>query len=81
MSYADRRRRPLEFEVGDRIFLNVSLTNGITRFDMVGKLSPKYIRPYPITQRVGEVAYQLELPPELPRMDNLFHISQLRKYV
>ena len=53
-SYVDRIRRPLEFEVGDRIFLKVSPTKGITRFDIAGKLSPKYVGPYPVTQRVGE---------------------------
>jgi len=48
---------------------------------MTGKLSPRYIRPYPIVQQVGEAAYWLELPPELPRVHNVFHVSQLRKYV
>ena len=48
---------------------------------MAGKLSPRYIGPYSIQQRVGEVAYRLELPPELPRVHNVFHVSQLRKYV
>ena len=74
-------RRPLEFEVGDRVFLNVSPTKGIIRFGMVGKLSLKYIGPYLITQRVGEVAYWLELQPELSRVHNVFHVLQLRKYV
>jgi len=73
-SYANRRRRPLEVGVGDHVFLKVSPTKGITRFDMAGKLSPRYIRPYRITQRVGHVAYRLELPPELPRVHNAFHV-------
>jgi len=60
-SNADQRHRPLEFEVGDCIFLKVSLTKGIRRFSMAGKLSRRYIGPYPITKRVGEVAYRLEL--------------------
>jgi len=80
-SYADRRRRPLEFRVGDHVFLRVSPTKGITRFGKAGKLSPRYIGPYPITKRVGEVAYQLELPTEFQRVHNVFHVSQLRKYI
>jgi len=74
-SCADRRCRPLEFEVGNRVFLKVFPTKGITRFGMTGKLNPRYIGPYLITQRVEEVAYWLELPPELPRVHNVFHVS------
>ena len=70
----------MEFKVGDRVLLKVSPTKGITRFGIVDKVSPGYIRPYPITQRVGEVTYLLGLPPELPRVHNVFHVSQLRKY-
>jgi len=81
MSYADQRRRTLEFEVGDCVFLNVSPSKGIIRFGMVGKLSLRYIGPYLIMQRVGEVAYSLELQPELSRVHNVFHVLQLRKYV
>ena len=80
-SYADRRRRPLEFQVGDQVFFRVSPTKGIVRFGRAGKLSPRYIGPYPITRRDGEVAYQLELLTELQRVDNVFHVSQLRKYI
>jgi len=79
--YADQRHRPLEFEVGDRIFLKVSPTKGITRFGMAVKLRPRYIGSYLIAQWVGEVAYRLKLPPELPRVYDVFHVSQLRKYV
>ena len=67
--------------VGDRVFLKVSLTKGIITFGMTGKLSPRYIGPYAIMQRVGEVAYRLELPPELPMVHNVFHVLQLHKYV
>jgi len=80
-SYVDRRRRPLEFEVRDQVFLRVSLTKSITRFGVTGKLNARYMKPYPIIQRVGEVAYHLELPLELPRVHNIFHVSQLHKYV
>ena len=80
-SYADRRRRPLKFKVGDQVLLRVSPTKGVARFGMAGKLSPRYIRLYPAIQRVGEVAYRLELLPELPRVQKVFHMSQLRKYI
>ena len=80
-SYADRRRRPLEFRVGDHVFLHASPTKGVARFGKAGKLSPRYIGSYPVIQRIGEVAYRLELPPELPRVHNVFHVSQLRKYI
>ncbi|XP_019105544.1 uncharacterized protein LOC109135256 [Beta vulgaris subsp. vulgaris] len=79
--YADLRRRKLEFEEGDRVFLKVSPTKGVKRFGMRGKLSPKFIRPYEILRRVGEVAYELALSVELSKVHNVFHVSQLRKYV
>jgi len=63
------------------VFLKVSPTKGILRFGMIEKLSPRYIGPDPIIQRVGEVAYGLEMPPELPRVHNIFHVSQLCKYL
>jgi len=80
-SYADQRRRPLEFEVGDQVFLKVSPTKVIMRFGVTGKLSLRYIGPYPVTQRVREVAYRLELPPRLPRVHNVFHVSKIHKYI
>ena len=80
-SYADRRRRKLEFQVGEKVFLKVSPTKGIKRFGMQGKLDPRYIGPYEILRRVGEVAYELALPPQLAKVHNVFHVSQLRRYV
>ncbi|GKV43664.1 hypothetical protein SLEP1_g50928 [Rubroshorea leprosula] len=79
-SYADNRRRPLEFEVGDHVFLKVSPTKGVYRFGLKGKLSPRYIGPFEILERVGEVAYRIALPPELSNVHNVFHVSVLRKY-
>jgi len=70
----------LEIDVEDYIFLKVCPAKGIIRFAMVGKLSTRYIGPYCITQRVGGVAYRLELAPE-PRTHNVFHVSQLCKYI
>ena len=62
-SYTDRRRRPLEFELDEKVFLNISLTKGITRFRKRGKLNPHFIGPFEILERVGKVAYRLALPP------------------
>ncbi|XP_038883959.1 uncharacterized protein LOC120074858 [Benincasa hispida] len=80
-SYADKRRRELEFEVGDKVFLKLSPWKGILRFRRKGKLSPRYIRPYEIIERVDPMAYRLELPLELSRIHDVFHVSMLRKYV
>ena len=78
-SYAYQRRCPLVFEIGDRVFLMVSPVKGVHRFGVKGKLSPRYIGPYEILERIGPVAYRLALPPSLSEVHNVFHISQLRK--
>ncbi|KAI3821409.1 hypothetical protein L1987_08976 [Smallanthus sonchifolius] len=78
-SYADKRRRPIEFNVGDRVMLKVSPWKGIIRFRKRGKLSPRFIGPFRIMARVGEVAYRLELPDELSGIHPTFHVSHLRK--
>ena len=78
-SYADRRRRPLEFQVGDRVMLKVSPWKGTVRFGKRGKLSPRYVGPFTITQRVGSVAYKLDLPRDLRNVHNTFHVSNLKK--
>ncbi|XP_021863845.1 uncharacterized protein [Spinacia oleracea] len=80
-SYADQNRRVVEFEVGEKALLKVSPTKGIMRFGRKGKLSPRYIGPYEVLKRIGEVAYQLALPMELANVHNVFHVSQLRKYI
>ena len=80
-SYADNRRRDLEFEVGDMVFLRISPWKGVLRFGKRGKLSPRYIGPYRIVERIGEVAYRLELPSDLNRIHKVFHVSMLRKYI
>jgi len=80
-SYADRRRTDLEFQVGDRVFLKISPWKGIIRFGKRGKLSPRYVGPFLVVARVGPVAYRLELPPELERIHNVFHVSMLKKYM
>ncbi|XP_074315529.1 uncharacterized protein LOC141651727 [Silene latifolia] len=80
-SYADLKRSEIEFAVGDKVLLKVSPMKGVMRFGKRGKLSQKYIGPYEILDRIGEVAYRLALPPALARVHNIFHVSQLRKYV
>ena len=80
-SYADKRRRPLEFEVGAHVWLRISPTRGIRRFGIKGKLSPRYIEPFEILERVGERAYRLALPPSLEGIHPVFHVSQLRQYI
>ncbi|KAJ0460950.1 putative nucleotidyltransferase, Ribonuclease H [Helianthus annuus] len=78
-SYADKRRRPIEFQIGDKVMLKVSPWKGIIRFRKRGKLSPRFIGPFKILDRVGKVAYRLELPEELSGIHNTFHVSHLRK--
>ena len=78
-SYADKRRRPIEFNVGDKVMLKVSPWKGVMRFRKRGKLSPRFIGPFKIIARIGKVAYRLELPEELSRIHNTFHVSHLRK--
>ena len=80
-SYADNRRRDLQFEIGDQVFLKISPWKGVLRFWKRGKLSPRYIGPYEIMSKVGPVAYKLKLPPELSRIHDTFHVSMLRKYI
>jgi hypothetical protein len=78
-SYADNRRRPLEFEEGDHVYLKVSPLRGMRRFKVKGKLSPHFIGPFRVFRRVGEMTYQLELPDNLSGEHNVFHMSQLKK--
>jgi hypothetical protein len=74
-SYANKRRRPLQFEVGDHVYPKVSPMKGVKRFGVKGKLSPCYIGPFPILGRCGTVAYKLELPPSLAGVHDIFHMS------
>ncbi|XP_022026681.1 uncharacterized protein LOC110927296 [Helianthus annuus] len=78
-AYANHRRRPLEFQVGDYMYLKVSPWKGVIRFQKRGKLGPRYIGPFKVLARVGRVAYQLDLPSALEGIHNTFHVSQLRK--
>ena len=74
------RRRPLDFEVGDHVFLKVMPKRGVVRFDKHGKLSPRFIRPFEILERVGTVAYRFALPPSMSGVHEVFHVSILRRY-
>ncbi len=80
-NYADRRRRELKFQVGDKVFLRVSPTKGVFRFGVRGKLKPRYVGPFEILERIGPVAYRLALPPHLSDVHDVFHVSMLRKYL
>jgi hypothetical protein len=76
-SYADKRCRPLEFEVGDHIYLRVSPMKGVR--GIKGKVAPRYIGPYPIIDKYGSLSYQVELPSKLSGVHNAFHVSQLKR--
>ncbi|XP_073153938.1 uncharacterized protein [Henckelia pumila] len=80
-SWADLKRRPLEFEVGEKAYVKFSPMKGVVRFCRAGKLNPRYMGPFEILDKVGTLAYQLALPPAMSRVHNVFHVSQLRKYV
>ena len=80
-SYADNRRRDLEFAKRDFVFLKVSPCKGIFRFSKKGKLSPRYIGPFEFLDRVGATTYHLELPVNLSRLHNVFHVYMLKKYL
>ena len=79
-SYADVRRRPFEFKVGDHVFLKVMPKRGVVRFGIRGKVSPRFIGPFEILERVGTVVYRLALPPSMSGVYEVFHVSMLRKY-
>ena len=76
-----KRRKLLEFEVGNMVFLKISPMKGVMRFCVKGKLSPRFIGPFEILKRVGTLAYELALPPALTSVHNVFHVSMLKKYV
>ncbi|GKC49005.1 hypothetical protein Tco_1071750 [Tanacetum coccineum] len=80
-SYADKRRKPLEFSVGDYVLLKVSPWKGVVRFRKKGKLAPRFVRPFEIIEKVGLVAYRLDFPEELDGVHDTFHVSNLKKYL
>ncbi|GKF59484.1 hypothetical protein Tco_0176270 [Tanacetum coccineum] len=78
-SYADNRRKPLEFQVGDHVMLKISPWKGVVRFGKKGKLAPRFIGPFEILERIGPVTYRLRLPEELSSVHDTFHMSNLKK--
>nr|GEY20735.1 putative reverse transcriptase domain-containing protein [Tanacetum cinerariifolium] len=78
-SYADLKRKPMEFEVRDRVMLKVSPWKGVVRFEKRGKLNPRFVGPFKVLAKVGTIAYRLELPQELSRVHHTFHVSNLKK--
>jgi hypothetical protein len=78
-SYTDKRCSPLEFEVGDHVYLRVSPMKGVHRFGIKGKLAPRYIDLYPILDKYGPTSYQVELPVKLSGVHNVFHVYQLKR--
>jgi hypothetical protein len=78
-SYTDHRRRELSFEVRDFVYPKVSPMRGLRHFKVRGKLAPRFIGPFKILEKRGELAYQLELPPQLSDVHDVFHVSQLKK--
>ncbi|KAK1684708.1 hypothetical protein QYE76_045556 [Lolium multiflorum] len=78
-SYADNKRRDVSYEIGDRVYLRISPLRGVKRFGIKGKLAPRFIGPFKILSRKGEVVYEIELPEILSAVHNVFHVSQLKK--
>ncbi|GJY05134.1 hypothetical protein Tco_0371074 [Tanacetum coccineum] len=78
-SYANLKRKLMEFQVGDKVMLKVSPWKGVVRFGKRGMLNPRYVGPFKVLEQVGAIAYKLELPKELSRVHNTFHLSNLKK--
>ena len=78
-SYADSKHKEITYEIGDRAYLRVSPLRGVKRFGVKGKLAPRFVGPYRILERMGEVAYKLELPEGVLGVHDLFHVSELKK--
>ncbi|GJT46478.1 putative reverse transcriptase domain-containing protein [Tanacetum coccineum] len=78
-SYADKKRKPMDFQVGDKVMLKVSPWKGVVHFGKRGKLNPRYVRPFKVLEKVGAIAYKVELPQELSRVHNTFHVSNLKR--
>ena len=79
-SYADLKRKDIQYEIDEKVFLKVSPWKKVMSFERNGKLSPRFIGPYEVIEKVGLVAYKLALPPELEKIHYIFHVSMLRRY-
>ncbi|XP_070029703.1 uncharacterized protein [Nicotiana sylvestris] len=80
-SYTDRKVRDMSYMIGEKVLLKISPMKGVMRFGKKGKLSPRYIGPFEILKRIGDVAYELAMPPNLSGVHPVFHVSMLRKYI
>ncbi|GKC82515.1 putative reverse transcriptase domain-containing protein [Tanacetum coccineum] len=80
-SYADKRGKPLEFKEGDHVMLQVAPCKGVVHFRKKGKLAPRFVGPFEIIERIGKIAYRLRLPQELNNVHDMFHVSNLKKYL
>nr|GFC66028.1 putative reverse transcriptase domain-containing protein [Tanacetum cinerariifolium] len=78
-NYADLKHKPMEFQVGYKVILEVLPWKGVVRFGKRGKLNPRYVGPFKVLERVGDIAYKRDLPEELSRVHNTFHMSNLKK--
>ncbi|GKF47378.1 putative reverse transcriptase domain-containing protein, partial [Tanacetum coccineum] len=79
-SYADKKHKPIDFQVGDKVMLKVSPWKGVVHFGKWGKLNPRYVGPFKVLEKVRAVTYKLELPQELSRVHNTFHVSNLKRF-
>ena len=80
-AYADRKHRPLEFVLGEHVFLRILPMKGVVHFGKRGKLNPRFVGPFEVLERVGEVTYKLALLPSLSAVHPIFHVSMLRRYI
>lgn len=78
-SYTNRRSRNLEFAIGDQVYVKILPMKGVVRFEKMEKLSPRYVGPYEVVEKIGVVAYRLNLPVDMQGVDNIFHVSSLKK--
>ena len=79
-SYADMKRKDIRYKIGEKVFLKVSPWKKLMRFEKKGKLSPRFIGHYEVIEKLGPEAYRLALPPDLEKIQNVFHVSMLRRY-
>ena len=79
-SYTSLKRKDIQYDIGEKVFLKVSSWKKVMRFGKKRKLSPRFIGPYEVIEKVGPVAYRLALPPKLEKIHNVFHVSMLRRY-
>ena len=80
-SYANLKRKDIQYEIGEKVLLKVSPWKKVMRFERNGKFSPRFIGPYEVIEKVGPVTYRLALPPELEKIHSVFHVSMIKRYM